>query len=97
MNNFKIDTSLVEKIISDISFYFKEIYFDTNKIQNPKWKMEIINDEGKIYRLCDQFFLCIDDMDCDTYISNKVRQTLKMSDLYPVSYTHLTLPTNSLV
>ena len=41
MNNFKIDTSLVEKIISDISFYFKEIYFDTNKIQNPKWKMEI--------------------------------------------------------
>lgn len=82
MNNFKIDASLIEKIISDISFYFKDIYLDTNKIKNPKWTMEIINDEGKIYKLCDQFFFYIDDLDCDTYISNKVRQTLKMSDLY---------------
>lgn len=83
MHNFRINPSVAEKIISDISSYlcYYDIIENYETAEYPMWTVEIINQEGKIYKL-NKHFIFIDDVNHEEYISNKIRRALKIPDLF---------------
>ena len=74
MHNFRINPSVTENIISDISSYlcYYDIIENYETAEYPMWTVEIINQEGKIYKFNNHHFIFIDDVNHEEYISNKI-------------------------
>lgn len=80
MNNFKIKPFIAEEIISAVSSYFTNDSIQVFRKNTAVWSMEIINKEGKIYKL--KGSICPDFENYGVEISNLIRSSLKMPDLY---------------
>ena len=74
----------LKKEKSDISSYL--CYYDITEnyetAEYPMWTVEIINQEGRIYKFNNHHFIFIDDVNHEEYISNKIRRALKIPDLF---------------
>lgn len=84
MHNFRIDSSVAENIISDISSCFcdYDIIETCETSEYPVWRIEIINQEGKIYKLNSNYFILFDGINHEKYLSNKIRKALKIPNLF---------------
>lgn len=78
--NYKIASDLSEKVLNTIACYFSNEYDEIIATDIGNWEMEITNTDGKTYKfrgsLCANFE--VDGVD----LSNLIRDTLNMQDLY---------------
>lgn len=80
MNNFKIKSTAAEEIISAVSSYFSVDFLQVFRTNTGMWKIEIINDEGRVYKTEGSIYPDFENQGIE--ISNLIRRNLKIPNLY---------------